>query len=836
MKKILLTLFFYLSGIQAFSQTVHIPLSRGGEFDGGTILSIDVSDGTFRVTPMIGKLETFEESLGITTNDLVPTATSGIHYEQTNNSLYITLKTGARPLGSTEARGSIIRYDISSGATTLIKEFAPEEDGLDVFGQLAKINNKLYGVTANGGEFGFGTIFSIDLADDSHTVIHSFNGTTDGGKPSCQLFASGNLLYGGGIRRNGGIGEVYFSYNVDTDTYTSLYISTMDADIILTGVYERDNTLFITRGAGIHKLDLSNPAAGLTVHFSGLGPDAGVGAFPYEFTRRNGDGNLYTVFRRGGSQNKGGIGRVNNSDPSVTNVHSFLGGSSGEGPTTKLTDGLNGDIYGTTFTSETGNGFILFKLNAIGVYTILHEFSSEDDGLQISTAPVLVGGKLYGIAERFGPNNSGSIWSYDLASATFEVEEQLGFVNGKTPLNGLSLNPATNTLDFVTFQGGERKRGTLNAFYNENFSYTKVADFTDTFNRVNQISHKPFYYDGKTYVMVRLASGAIITNESLYALFEFDASNGSLINVPISIAPTGGDPILLPGTSVQGNIIQENNMLYGTSVQHLWKIDLSAQTYTTLHSFTTSTDGNSPAAIILNGDKLYGINDQGGANGQGTVFSYDLTNDTFSIVEDTPTDITYSGLVFDSNKLFTVKENSTSNTTTMGSMDLSSGSPSFSDIATFDASTHGSKPGPFLSEMDSVIYGVFNEEAANGLGGLFKFDISDNSLSQVLNFNSTTGHYSFNSELLLAPEQPATVNPDNPGRPEEVVLYPNPSRGIININHSQVTNLEVYNTIGQLLLKEENTSVVNLSAFRSGLYFIKVKTADFETTIKVIKQ
>ena len=265
MKKKLLSLVFCLSGILMFSQTITIPLSKGGEFDGGSILTVDANTGVFKVTPMSGKLETFEE--GIPSSDDVPSATSGIYYEQTNNGLYITLKHGARPVGLNNSRGSIIRYDISTGGITLIKEFASESDGQDVFGQLVKVNTKLYGVTATGGAYDYGTIFSIDLNDDSYSIEHSFNGTTDGGEPSCQLYVHNNILYGAGKRGNGTLGEVYFSYNADTSLYMPLYINSTGTSTLLKGIYERQNTLYIAKDVGIHKLDLTSPGSGLTVHF-----------------------------------------------------------------------------------------------------------------------------------------------------------------------------------------------------------------------------------------------------------------------------------------------------------------------------------------------------------------------------------------------------------------------------------------------------------------------------------------------------------------------------------------------------------------------------------------
>src|SRR5665213_2001031 len=49
---------------------------------------------------------------------------------------------------------------------------------------------------------------------------------------------------------------------------------------------------------------------------------------------------------------------------------------------------------------------------------------------------------------------------------------------------------------------------------------------------------------------------------------------------------------------------------------------VTAQTFTTLHSFTSSSDGEYPyARLILSGNTLYGTADYGGSSGDGTVLA-----------------------------------------------------------------------------------------------------------------------------------------------------------------------------------------------------------------------
>ncbi|MEL0651782.1 T9SS type A sorting domain-containing protein [Algibacter sp. TI.3.09] len=69
-------------------------------------------------------------------------------------------------------------------------------------------------------------------------------------------------------------------------------------------------------------------------------------------------------------------------------------------------------------------------------------------------------------------------------------------------------------------------------------------------------------------------------------------------------------------------------------------------------------------------------------------------------------------------------------------------------------------------------------------------------------------------------------------------IFPNPTKGILNIiSKSPVTNLVVYNNIGQVVLSEFNKTAINISVLSSGLYFIKIKDdLGNSETKKIIKE
>jgi uncharacterized repeat protein (TIGR01451 family) len=61
-------------------------------------------------------------------------------------------------------------------------------------------------------------------------------------------------------------------------------------------------------------------------------------------------------------------------------------------------------------------------------------------------------------------------------------------------------------------------------------------------------------------------------------------------------------------------------------------------------------------------------------------------------------------------------------------------------------------------------------------------------------------------------------------------IYPNPSNGIFTI--SAAANIEVYNLIGDLILLENNTTSIDLTAAPKGMYFVKLNGGKIEKLIK----
>jgi hypothetical protein len=73
-----------------------------------------------------------------------------------------------------------------------------------------------------------------------------------------------------------------------------------------------------------------------------------------------------------------------------------------------------------------------------------------------------------------------------------------------------------------------------------------------------------------------------------------------------------------------------------------------------------------------------------------------------------------------------------------------------------------------------------------------------------------------------------------------VNVYPNPSKDFVNIMITNVlkeeNKVELYNSLGQLLIKNENIFQIDISNYPNGIYFLKVQVINNFSTVKIIKK
>ena len=203
--------------------------------------------------------------------------------------------------------GTIFRYGLVNGEVTTLYSFPWQINGF-YDGQPNKLllgsDGRLYGTTLEGGAYGWGQVFAINLDGSNFTLLHSFSGT-DGAFPLSELIQVGGLLYGTTWEGNAySEGEVF--------------------SVAL------DGSSFAVRHA--------------------FGPPVGgAGSQPAGAVLLGSDGNIYGTTQYGGAENGGVAFRMALDGSSYAGIHEF-GSEPGDGvyPVSALIEDRSGVIYGTT--------------------------------------------------------------------------------------------------------------------------------------------------------------------------------------------------------------------------------------------------------------------------------------------------------------------------------------------------------------------------------------------------------------------------------------------------------------------------------------------------------
>jgi uncharacterized repeat protein (TIGR03803 family) len=304
-------------------------------------------------------------------------------------------------------------------------------DGANPFGGLISDGKKLYGTTYNGGAFGVGTIFAVNINGTCYTNLHSFSGSQwnpniEGVSPTGSLILSSNTLYGttyfGGDFNAGTV----FKINIDGTGFTNIYTFTSGSDggnpnsgVILSGniLY---GTTFSSPGT-IFKVDTDGTGFTNVYAFTGTGND---GNLPSSLILSS--NTLYGTTPSGGNFTWGTVFKINIDGSGFTNFYSFtqplgFGGSSGtNGDGVAPYAGLillGNRLYGTASSAGT-NGFgTVFAVNKDGAsFATLYNFTAyqdyldyqtNSDGANPMTALNSAGDVLYGTTSIGGSSGSG---------------------------------------------------------------------------------------------------------------------------------------------------------------------------------------------------------------------------------------------------------------------------------------------------------------------------------------------------------------------------------------------------------------------------------------------
>ncbi len=378
--------------------------------------------------------------------------------------------------------------------------------------------------------------------------------------------------------------------------------------------------------------------------------------------------------------------------------------------------------------------------NTVGEYTISNLSASATDTDNLAIGPPVV-------------TPSGSTGqTFTLGSSAVTVDSRLTVTSYDTDLTGatetITNYQAGDTLNFTNQNGisGSYSAGVLTltgsatpaqyqaALQSVTFSTTSVVKGTRTVDVVALDTSDAGNVPSNTGVdtVVVAIAAPVVTTSDFQTLASFNGTNGAL--------PTG--TLTLSGSTFYGTTLDGGAYGDGT----IFSIPVTGGTPTTLFSFN-GTNGKDPeASLTLDGSTLFGITEEGGTYSSGTIFSIPLTGGTLTTLTSfngTDGYDPFGSLVLSGSTLYgTTYEGGANSDGTVFSIPVTGGTPT--TLTSFNG-TNGEVPEGSLTLSGSTLYGTTAYGGAYGSGigdgTIFSLPVTGGTPATLLSFNGTNGEY-----------------------------------------------------------------------------------------------
>ena len=333
---------------------------------------------------------------------------------------------------------------------------------------------------------------------------------------------------------------------------------------------------------------------------------------------------LYGLASGGGKFNVGTIFRVDTSG--TFDVRHDLFRFDGSNPRSELFEASNGRLYGTASFGGTDGFGVLFSYDPVNeIYKKVHDMTSSTGSRPYGSLIEPVAGVLYGMTSIGGANGKGTIFSFNINTNTYTVEHNFDGTNGEEPWGGLTLH--NGKLYGMTRYGGLFNQGVLFEFDHNTGTLTKLVD-QDAIRGMFPLGDLLVY--GNSLIGTTLSGGAF--NGGM--IFQFDLGTATHTNLQDLDNTTGRLPFC-------GLAQASNGLFYGLTSSGgnnlggtFYSYDIDSDTLIVIRHLSI-TDGRAPLGKVIQSSSgvLYGMTQLGGTFGVGTMFSYNITTSTFSVLK-----------------------------------------------------------------------------------------------------------------------------------------------------------------------------------------------------------
>lgn len=73
-------------------------------------------------------------------------------------------------------------------------------------------------------------------------------------------------------------------------------------------------------------------------------------------------------------------------------------------------------------------------------------------------------------------------------------------------------------------------------------------------------------------------------------------------------------------------------------------------------------------------------------------------------------------------------------------------------------------------------------------------------------------------------------------RENNIMIYPNPTRNIVNLEYKKDARIDLYGPLGELIISGDNIKQIDLSEYSNGIYVLYMTYNNKTITHKIIKQ
>ncbi len=290
-----------------------------------------------------------------------------------------------------------------------------------------------------------------------------------------------------------------------------------------------------------------------------------------------------------------------------------------------------GPYWGTTAGGGTGSIGTIYTISEAGTFTTKHNFTRFEGGNPKGEVVKASNGLYYGVTELGGTEGAGVLFSYNPVGGVYTILRNFSTTTssstavGGRPIRGVVIAP-NGRLYGTCSNGGLSNVGTLWEYNIATSAFLKKFDFdaTTTGKGSTPRGRLLMHTNGNIYGTTQL--GGANGNGCIFSYVPGQTTNTKVYNFPV-----------LPGTAtgtrpICGLYQASNSLCYGfTAVGGangfgtIFSFNTTGNVFVKLHDFATAT-GRSPLAEFIQAPNgvLYATASGGGANSGGVLFSWTI--------------------------------------------------------------------------------------------------------------------------------------------------------------------------------------------------------------------